>query len=78
MEISAWWGGEEHGSILIKLKTPPPLKFLHGVKSVHVLFFKQLQNIGKTFNANQMKDFFEKNVANSPDFSGIFFWNLHT
>ncbi len=39
----------EHGSILIKLNAPLP-QSLHGVKSMHVVFFKQLQNgMGKQY-----------------------------
>jgi hypothetical protein len=50
MEISALWGGVEHRSILIKLNPPAPPKSLHGVNSVHVLFFKELQNgMGKQY-----------------------------
>jgi hypothetical protein len=37
----------------------------------HLGIFEQI--LPKKFSANQMKDFFEKNVPNSPDFAGIFF-----
>jgi hypothetical protein len=34
----------------------------------HLGYFEQI--LPKKFTANQMKDLFQKNVTNSPDFSG--------